>query len=156
LLHDLGKAVTPADVLPRHIGHEKGGLRRVDELCNRIKAPNAHRELALAACEFHLLAHRARELTGKTLLKLLKATGALRPQGHFEAFLAVCEADTRGRLGKEASPYPQADYLRRGRDIARGVTAAAFVEQGLQGKAIGEAIAREQVRRLESLRGDAG
>ena len=156
LLHDLGKADTPADILPRHIGHEKRGLTRVNALCDRIKAPNAHRELALAACEFHLLAHRARELTGKTLLKLLRATGALRPQGHFEAFLAVCEADARGRLGKEDTHYPQADYLRRARDTAKAVTAAAFVEQGLQGKAIGEAIAQEQVRRLQSLRGNAG
>jgi len=152
LLHDLGKADTPADILPRHIGHEKRGLTRVNALCDRIRAPNAHRELALSACEFHLLAHRARELTGKTLLKLLRAIGALRPQGHFEAFLAVCEADARGRLGKEDTHYPQADYLRRARDIAKAVTAAAFVEQGLQGKAIGEAMAREQVRRLESFR----
>ncbi|MEQ8516514.1 MAG: multifunctional CCA addition/repair protein [Chromatocurvus sp.] len=152
LLHDLGKADTPTDVLPQHIGHEKRGLRRINALCDRIKAPNAHRELALTACEYHLLAHRSHELTGKTLLKLLTATGALRPEGRFELFLTVCEADARGRLGKEEAPYPQADYLRRARDIAVGVTAAAFVEQGLKGKAIGEGIARERVRQLEGLR----
>src|SRR6056297_1115698 len=152
LLHDLGKADTPRDELPRHIGHEKRGLRRVNALCDRIKVPNAHRELALVACEFHLLAHRARELTGKTLLKLLSATGALRPEGRFESFLTVCEADARGRLGREESPYPQADYLREARDIAAGITAKSFIEQGLQGKDIGEGIARERVRRLEEFR----
>ena len=152
LLHDLGKADTPADVLPRHIGHEKRGLRRVNALCDRIKAPNAHRELALVSCEYHLLAHTSRELTGKTLLKLLTATGALRPKGRFEDFLAVCEADARGRLGKEEVPYPQADYLRRARDVALNVSAETFVERGLQGKAIGEGIAKERIRQLETLR----
>jgi len=152
LLHDLGKADTPRDELPRHIGHEKRGLRRVNALCDRIKVPNAHRQLALTACEYHLLVHRCRELTGKTLLKLLSATGALRPEGRFESFLTVCEADARGRLGREESPYPQADYLREARDIAAGITAKSFIEQGLQGKDIGEGIARERVRRLEEFR----
>lgn len=152
LLHDLGKADTPSDELPRHIGHEKRGLQRVNALCDRLRAPNAHRELALTACEYHLLAHRCGELTGKTLLKLLNATGALRPEGRFDAFLAVCEADARGRMGKEDAPYPQADYLREARDIAVGITAKSFIEQGLQGKDIGEGIARERVRRLEAFR----
>jgi tRNA nucleotidyltransferase (CCA-adding enzyme) len=163
LLHDLGKADTPEDMLPRHIGHEKRGLKRVNALCDRIKAPNAHRELALTACEYHLLAHRCRELTGKTLLKLLTATGALRsPQqdgqsdrggpSRFDAFLAVCEADARGRLGRKDEPYPQAAYLRRARDVVLEVTAAQFIERGISGKAIGEAMREERVRRLARIR----
>jgi tRNA nucleotidyltransferase (CCA-adding enzyme) len=132
LLHDLGKAATPAADLPAHRGHEQRGLPRINALCDRLRAPNAHRELALIACEYHLLAHRARELNGKTLLKLLNATGALRAQGRFDAFLTVCAADARGRRGLEEAPYPQADYLRRARAIAREVTAADFVAQGLQ------------------------
>jgi len=152
LLHDLGKALTPSDEWPRHIAHEHRGVRLVDSVCRRLKAPNHYRELALNVCEYHLLSHRALELRGKTLLKLLRATGALRKNEKFEAFLLACEADARGRRGLEDSLYPQADYLREAREAATGVKAEQFEGQGLTGRALGQAIIAEQVRVLERLR----
>ena len=153
LIHDLGKGTTPEAEWPRHIAHEHRGLKLVKAACTRLKAPNRHRELALQVCEYHTHCHRALELRGKTLLKLFNATGALRRPERFEAFLLACEADSRGRLGFEDRAYPQADYLRRALTVAREVTAAEFTEQGLEGKALGEAINAERVRRLEALRG---
>ena len=152
LLHDLGKGTTPRAEWPRHIAHERRGLKLVEQVCQRLKAPGQHRELALKVCEYHTHCHRALELRGKTLLKLLNATDALRRPERFEAFLLACEADSRGRKGLEQRDYPQADYLRCAQAMAQEVSAAAFSEQGLQGKALGEAIAAERVRRLEALR----
>jgi tRNA nucleotidyltransferase (CCA-adding enzyme) len=154
LLHDLGKGVTPKDELPRHIAHEFRGIKLVKAACKRLKAPNQYRDLALKACEYQLHSHRAMELRGKTLLKLLNATDALRRPDRFEAFLLVCEADARGRLGLEDEPYTQADYLREAREIALGVTAGLF--PGVEGKALGEAISEERVIRLDSYRASAG
>lgn len=153
LLHDLGKGTTPQAEWPRHIAHEHRGLKLVKAACARLKTPNRHRELALQVCEYHTHCHRALELRGTTILKLFNATGALRRPERFEDFLLACEADSRGRLGFEDRAYPQADYLRRALAIAREVTAAEFTEQGLEGKALGEAINAERVRRLEALRG---
>ena len=152
LLHDLGKGTTPEDQWPRHIAHEKRGVKLVKQACRRLKAPNRYRDLALLACEYHLHCHRALELRGRTILKLLNATGALRQPERFEAFLLACEADARGRLGLEDRPYPQADYLRHALAIAGEVTAAAFRDQGLTGAALGEAINAERVKQLEALR----
>ena len=152
LLHDLGKGTTPRAEWPRHIAHEHRGLKLVERVCQRLKAPGQHRELALKVCEYHTLCHRALALRGKTLLKLLNATDALRRPERFEAFLLACEADARGRKGLEQRDYPQADYLRCAQAMAQEVSAAAFSEQGLQGKALGEAIAAERVRRLDALR----
>jgi tRNA nucleotidyltransferase (CCA-adding enzyme) len=153
LLHDLGKGTTPESEWPRHIGHERRGLKLVRMACERLRAPNQFRELALQACEFHTHCHRALELRGKTLLKLLGATDALRRPERFEAFLLACEADARGRLGLEARDYPQADYLRRARADAAEVSAAQFAAQGLTGKTLGAAISTERIRVLEALRG---
>lgn len=150
LVHDLGKALTPADQLPRHIAHERRGLKPIKALCQRLKVPNQYRDLALQVCEYHLLCHTAMELRGKTLLKLLTGTDALRRPDRFELFLLGCEADARGRLGSEDKPYPQADYLRLALALAAGVTAAQFPE--LEGKAIGEAITAERERLLEAAR----
>jgi len=156
LVHDLGKGTTPQREWPRHIAHEQRGLRPVRAVCARLRAPNAFRELALAVCEFHLHSHRALELRGKTLLKLLTATGALRQPARLEAFLLACEADARGRLGLEEHPYPQADYLRRAREVAAGVDAGEFLARGLEGKALGAAITAERIARLDALRPPAG
>jgi tRNA nucleotidyltransferase (CCA-adding enzyme) len=152
LLHDLGKGATPASEWPRHIAHEHRGIKLVRKVCKRLKAPNRYRDLALMACEYHTHCHRALELRGKTVLKLFKATGALRQPARFEAFLLACEADARGRLGLEDRDYPQADYLRRALAIAQRVSAADFADQGLTGVELGEAIDRERTHRLEAMR----
>jgi tRNA nucleotidyltransferase (CCA-adding enzyme) len=154
LLHDLGKGITPKEELPRHIAHEFRGIKLVKAVCKRLKAPNQYRDLALKACEYHLHSHRAKELRGKTLLKLLNATDALRRPDRFEAFLLACEADARGRLGLEDEAYPQGNYLRQAREIALEVTAGMF--PGVEGKALGEAIAGERVQRLDELRATTG
>lgn len=151
LVHDLGKALTPADVLPRHIGHEQRGVAPVKALCKRLGVPSAYRDLAVLVCQWHLHAHRARELRGKTLLKLLGAANALRQPERFADFILACKADTRGRTGFEDKDYPQADYLRAVLATAQGVT-IKDIDPALEGKAIGEALQQLRIRRLESLR----
>ena len=39
LVHDLGKALTPVDELPRHILHEERGIQPVTEISDRLKVP---------------------------------------------------------------------------------------------------------------------
>jgi len=152
LMHDLGKGTTPAHELPRHIAHEHRGIELVEAVCRRLKVPRQYRDLALKVCEYHLLCHQATGLRGKTLLKLITATDALRRGERFEAFLLACEADARGRKGQEEAPYPQADYLRQAQLLAQQVTAADFVGQGLQGKELGQAITTARIAKLEAYR----
>src|SRR3982751_55651 len=45
LVHDLGKGVTPAQILPAHHGHENAGVALVEQLCARVRVPNPLREL---------------------------------------------------------------------------------------------------------------
>ncbi|MCB1706606.1 MAG: multifunctional CCA addition/repair protein [Halioglobus sp.] len=152
LVHDLGKGVTPPAEWPRHIRHEERGIALIEQVCRRLRAPRRHSELARTVCAQHTLCHRALELRGKTLLKLLNATDALRRPDRFESFLLACEADARGRLGLEQRDYPQADYLRRALAVAQGVNAARFADSGLDGRALGEAISAQRVKLLEAMR----
>ena len=39
LVHDLGKGTTPADMLPRHIGHEQRSAKLLKGLCERLRVP---------------------------------------------------------------------------------------------------------------------
>ena len=151
LTHDLGKALTPAAELPRHVMHEQRGVAPLRALAARLKVPAEHAALAELVCREHLNAHRALELKAATVLKLLAALDALRRPERLETFLAACLADKRGRLGHERDDYPQADRLRRARAAAAAVTAAPFVAQGLAGPAIGAAMERARIAAIADL-----
>src|SRR6185437_6498943 len=87
LTHDLGKALTPAAELPRHIGHEHRGVAPLRALAARLKVPTEHAALAELVCREHLNAHRAFELKPATLLKLLSSLDALRRPARLDTFL---------------------------------------------------------------------
>ncbi|RFF27080.1 MULTISPECIES: multifunctional CCA addition/repair protein [unclassified Wenzhouxiangella] len=148
LVHDLGKGLTPAYELPRHVGHEKAGLAPIREVCERLRVSVACRDMALLVGEHHLVAHRALELRPSTVVRLFERIDAFRRPERLEPFLLACEADRRGRTGREDEPYPQADFLRHAHSQASAVSARVFVERGLKGPAIAEAVHAERVRRV--------
>jgi tRNA nucleotidyltransferase (CCA-adding enzyme) len=152
LMHDLGKALTPADELPRHVDHEHRGVAPLRALCARLKVPAEHAALAELVCHEHLNAHRALELRPATVLKLLSGLDALRRPARLDAFLLACEADKRGRLGHESDDYPQATYLREARATAAAVNAADFVARGLTGPAIGKAMEAARIDAIGALK----
>jgi tRNA nucleotidyltransferase (CCA-adding enzyme) len=152
LTHDLGKALTPSDELPRHVGHEHRGVTPLRALAARLKVPTEHAALAELVCREHLNVHRAFELKPATVLKLLGALDALRRPARLELFLAACEADKRGRRGHEHDAYPQADYLREARAAAAAVESTDFVARGLAGPAIGQAMETARVHAIAALK----
>ncbi|CAA0120656.1 Multifunctional CCA protein [BD1-7 clade bacterium] len=148
LVHDLGKGITPANLLPKHHGHENTGKPLVKALCQRLKVPKKAQQLAEVVCENHLLSHRLFELRPATIHKLLKKLDAFRNPERVDAFLMACEADSRGRLGFEERPYPQANYLRACFAACHSIDARQLQQQGFEGKALGEAIERERSRAI--------
>jgi len=152
LTHDLGKALTPADQLPRHIGHEHAGVAPLRALALRLRVPAEHAALAEHVCRFHLDIHRAFELRPETLLSILERIDAFRRPERIVPFLLACEADKRGRLGFEDSKYPQAEYVRTAYATAAAVQATQFVEQGLAGPAIGEAVRKARTEAIAEVK----
>jgi tRNA nucleotidyltransferase (CCA-adding enzyme) len=62
LVHDLGKATTPKEILPHHFGHDKRGPELVKSLCERIKAPKTWEKCGIAAAEYHMQGQRFMEM----------------------------------------------------------------------------------------------
>ena len=149
LVHDLGKALTPREELPRHVGHEHRGVQPLRALAARLKVPTDYAELAELVCREHLNAHRAFELKPATVLKLLTALDALRRPERLQIFLTACMADKRGRLGHEHDDYPQAAWLDQARNAAVSITSAPFVAQGLQGPAIGVVMEHARIQAIK-------
>ena len=144
--HDLGKGTTPADVLPRHLGHEGRSAKLLQQLGERLRVPNDCRELAEVVAREHGNIHRSDELSTAALLRLLERCDAIRKPQRFAEVLLACECDARGRLGFEESPYAPREKLSAALRCVlavdtSGVSAQALA-QGIKGAAIGQAIAR--------------
>ena len=153
LTHDLGKALTPKDRLPRHIGHEHAGLAPLDGLCARLKVPAAFRELAMIACREHLNVHRIDELRDETLHDLIARCDGFRKPERIGQLALVCECDKRGRLGSAEDAYPQADRLRAAHAAAIAINARDIAADGITGPAVGEALRRARIAAIAQTRG---
>ncbi len=151
LVHDLGKGTTPREEWPHHRGHEARGVRLLDALCERLRVPRAYRELGRAVTRYHCLCHQLPGLRPATVLKMLEGVDALRRPARLDPFLLACEADARGRLGFESRDYPQADILRRALAAARAVSPRPFIERGLSGARLGEALRHERHQAIARL-----
>ncbi|MGL3043637.1 multifunctional CCA addition/repair protein [Acinetobacter pecorum] len=151
LVHDLGKALTPLEELPRHIMHEERGIKPVNELCERLKVPTYTKQLALAVCKEHLKCHQAFNLKPGTLWRLLQRLDVLRRPERVEAFVQACECDSRGRLGLEDRAYPQAQYILDAMQTVRAIK-AQDLPADIQGPDIGEMLIERRIQALGQLK----
>ncbi len=129
LVHDLGKGTTPADVLPRHIGHEQRSAKLLAGLCERWRVPADVRELADVVAREHGNIHRSAEFNAAALVRLLERCDAFRKPRRFDEVLWACECDARGRLGFEERPYPQRAHLRAALAAAQSVATDAVAQE---------------------------
>ncbi|WP_369915674.1 multifunctional CCA addition/repair protein [Xanthomonas sp. NCPPB 3005] len=155
LTHDLGKALTPPAEWPKHVMHEQRGVAPLRALCERLKLPQEHRQLAEIACREHLNVHRLAELRDRTVHELLQRCDGFRKPERIAQLALVCEADKRGRLGNEDADYPQGRELQRLHAAALAVNARDLAAQGLSGPQIGEALAKARIKAIGAARGAA-
>ncbi|MFN3888469.1 MAG: multifunctional CCA addition/repair protein [Aquabacterium sp.] len=153
--HDLGKGTTPADILPRHLGHEGRSARLLHDVNQRLRVPNDCRELADVVAREHGNVHRSLDFGPEAVLRLLERCDAFRKPARFHELLLACECDARGRLGLEDSPYPQrprlAAALSTALDVDTAAVSAAALAAGQKGPAVGQAIARARLEALTAV-----
>ncbi|MBY0408641.1 MAG: multifunctional CCA addition/repair protein [Burkholderiaceae bacterium] len=150
LTHDLGKGTTPADMLPRHIGHEQRSAKLLKGVCERLRIPTDCRELADVVAREHGNIHRSGELNAAALVRLLERCDAIRKPERFGEVLLACECDARGRLGFEENAYPQRARLGAAltavRSVATSAIAAHAASTGVTGPKVGEMIHAARVK----------
>ncbi len=142
LCHDFGKGTTPADVLPRHLGHEERSEKLLQAVCTRWRVPTDCRDLALVVAREHGNIHRSQELGATAIVRLLERCDSFRKPVRFAEVLLACECDARGRLGYADSSYPQSARLLRSLQAAQTVTAQSAINlianQGINTLDIGQ------------------
>lgn len=134
LVHDLGKGVTPKEMLPHHYGHEKTGLDVLKSWNKRMTLPKKWLQGGLFVIKEHMRAARLGKV-GKIVDFLLAVEK--NPLG-FAGFNCVILADSK------SLPYYLADYhsyLQKIHSVSMN-----NCPQNLKGKAIGEWIRNEQIK----------
>ncbi|WP_426116470.1 multifunctional CCA addition/repair protein [Massilia sp. PWRC2] len=162
LMHDLGKAITPAGNWPAHHGHEALGVKLIGELCRRLKVPNDCRDLALLTAREHGNVSNALVLRANTLVTLFERGDGLRKPERFARMLQAAECDFRGRGAHPAEvaafaarPYPQGPYLAAALAVARNVDAGAVAARyAAQPARIGDAVHAARVSAVKRARAD--
>ena len=154
LCHDLGKGTTPADVLPRHIGHEQRSEKLTRNLCERWRVPVVCKELAELVAREHGNIHQSLGFGAEAVLRLLVRCDALRRPERFLLALQACECDARGRLGKEDEAYEQgprlAALLKAVLSVDSAAVSAQALQDGLQGPAVGARMDAARVAAIEA------
>ncbi len=160
LVHDLGKAETPADILPSHYEHEINGLDPIIGLCERLKVPVNYRQFALMVCRHHLEAHRIAKMKPGKVLKILEKLSAFRSPEMIKKFKQCCLADSRGRAGYENSDAPHLDlldeYYRISISVDQADIATRVHSSGIpriaMGAEIKKRIREERIKRISQFR----
>lgn len=151
LTHDLGKGNTPADILPRHIGHEARSVDLLRAVCKRIRVPADCRDLALLVARFHGDVHRAQALRPETIVRLFQHCDAWRRPERFTQVLQACASDARGRTGHEQDDYPQAAYLLRALQAAQSVNAGEIASQCTDSNTIADRLREARIAAVSAL-----
>ena len=101
IFHDIGKLLTPKDVLPHHYGHEEAGLEIIDKICDRLRVPNDYRKFAKLSCKYHMNLRRIYEMKPGHIFDMLDdITKGFTQILKLKMLFQVSEADLYGR-GKE-------------------------------------------------------
>ncbi|WP_020653750.1 multifunctional CCA addition/repair protein [Massilia niastensis] len=154
LVHGLGQGASAPGQQPA--GH---GLDPIRALCQRLKAPNECRDLALMTAREHGNIGRAQALPADAIVTLFERCDAFRKPERFAQMLQAAECDAHGRGGAQhalrSRPYPQGLHLLRALAAARAVNAGEIAQRHVENKdKIPEAIHAARVRAVGEALGD--
>jgi tRNA nucleotidyltransferase (CCA-adding enzyme) len=149
LVHDVGKAKTAKELLPKHHGHGKAGVAIVKSMCEQLHIPRKYQDLAELVTQYHGQCHKVDEYSPKAILGLLERLDAFRRPERFEKFLIACEADIRGRKGFAKEAYPQADLLRKIFAACADIDTTEIIAK-FSGEKIAQAIHNERLKIAKS------
>jgi len=121
-------------------------LPDIQSLCQRLRAPNPYRELALLCARLQPRIEQALQLDAAGLLELLESADAFRRPERFAGLLLASTA----RFGDR----PAQGLLRDAAATAAQVALAPELLRELKGPAIAAALRAARIQRLQSLQSE--
>ena len=97
LLHDIGKTLTPPEILPSHRGHDKAAAPLICAICRRLKVPKDYRDFALTIAAQHMQIRNVIDMRKSRLLQLLTDICELKYRKNISDYIRICRCDMLGR-----------------------------------------------------------
>jgi len=145
LVHDLGKGVTPKEILPAHHGHEEAGVPLVEAFSDRLKVPNEWKEAGVTVTRYHLNVHRIETLSPSGIVRMFYSMDAFRKPHLVEILARASEADD---FGKNKIEVLQGKILEKYFSVVKDL-GFKDIRQDLKGEAISNEIRSSRVRKLK-------
>lgn len=128
LMHDIGKSVTPYDMLPHHIGHEEKGAAIIEIIAARMRLPELWRRSAVFTAQEHMRPARMKRPSKiRDLIRRLEH----EPIGA-DGFYAVVSADNHGEKVEFFERYNEL------LDVIKHASKCTAIPKHLKGREIGE------------------
>ena len=124
-------------------------VAQTTQLCERLRAPNKTKSLALLCTRWMRSCHLLKETPAEDILTLITQMGALKTDEQLHAFIACCQSDFAALTQTKLVNYPQGDWLTTCVARCRSISSAPFIEQGLRGPDIGKHMATARIQVIE-------
>ncbi|PCJ96833.1 MAG: multifunctional CCA tRNA nucleotidyl transferase/2'3'-cyclic phosphodiesterase/2'nucleotidase/phosphatase [Hyphomicrobiales bacterium] len=108
LTHDLGKGITPIDILPAHHGHEKRGIKLVEDFCARLRIDKVKERQSKFTAQYHTHVHNFNKINDNTKFKFYDAI-----KNHIDDSEIIGMVSFYDNMGK----LPYSDYGRNHKDF---------------------------------------
>ena len=160
LTHDLGKGLTPADILPAHHAHEARSVKLVAALCERWRVPRDCTELATHVAAEHGNLGKLADMRAATVHDVLMRCDVLRRPERFVQMLDACEADKSSRRAVGLSESAGEPFTARAdamaalvamQSVDAGAVAAAMAALG-RPERIAEAVREARIEAIRMAR----
>ena len=146
LVHDLGKGLTPKEMLPHHFGHDKNGVELVGNLSNRIGVPNTWKKCGKLAAKEHMRAGIFDKMKPAKQVELIEKLD--KSLLGLEGMYIVVECDKCSSRNCEEL----VDFVNLGRKMLETVNGETIKEKykNLQGEAFGNKLKEERIKFLKN------
>lgn len=147
---NLGRGLTPEEILPHHLGHEAAGDKQVRSMARKLRPPLSFVTTAMLASKYQRIISTIDELEPKVIVKTLTYLDAYRREERFRKILLACEASQRSRLGFENKPYHAKSKWLGYLEITKTVNVQELIQKGFEGENLKIAIYEQRIRLIKN------
>jgi tRNA nucleotidyltransferase (CCA-adding enzyme) len=148
LVHDLGKGVTPKEILPHHYGHDEKGVELIAKLGKRIGIPKVWEKCGKTACKWHMKAGIFEQMTPKKQVELIEnvAKSMLGLEG-----LQIVVACDKVREGNVLEKHKEITFANLGKKLLQNVNGDGIKQKypELTGEKFKQKLREERIKWLK-------
>lgn len=146
LVHDLGKGLTPKEILPHHYGHDERGVEPERKLSNRIGVPTSWKKAGITSCKEHMRGGIFSQMTPEKQVSFIERVEKSILGLHGLQIVVYCDKNRIGTLSKEEKE--KCTFEQIGQELLTKIDGEYIKKKykNIQGQEFGEKLHQERVK----------